>query len=288
MKSLVIGLGFGEKYTRMLKTMGHQVYTIDPNPTKSADYTMFEQALESAPWDTAHISTPNYTHYTLARRAAHHGTKIVFVDKPGVETPEQWQSLVEEFPNTRFMMVKNNQYRQGIDELKQKYEHAKDITFIWQNNNRVPSPGSWFCNKTKAFGGVSRDLLPHILSLFTYMDSDYSQYKWNPLIKYQNWQLEDLLDTDYGDVNPKGVYDVDDRVEISSIFKKKYVKFIADWRSLTGDKIGIIIDKEFYPLGLCPEEAYIEMFKTAIANQLNDEYWEKQLSQDLWIIGKIQ
>lgn len=288
MKSLVIGLGFGEKYTRMLKSMSHQVYTIDPNPVKSADYYSFEDALETAPWDTVHISTPNYSHYQLARRSAYHGAKIVFIDKPGVETAEQWQSLVDEFPATRFMMVKNNQYRQGIEKLKHKYEHAKNITFIWQNNNRVPSPGSWFCDKDKAFGGVSRDLLPHLLSLFTYMDTDYSQYKWNPIIKYHNWQLEDLLDTDYGVVNANGVYNVDDRVEISTLFKKKYIKFVADWRSMTGDKIGIIIDNEFYPLGLCPEEAYIEMFKTAITNQDNDDYWEKQLSQDLWIMEKIQ
>jgi predicted dehydrogenase len=291
MKSLVIGMGIGSMYAGVLKDMGAKVITVDSNPDKNPTYTTIESALNADVYDTAHISTPNFTHYRIARQVANAGTRIVFIDKPGVETAEQWNSLVKEFPGTRFMMVKNNQYRSNIEELKELYQANKEVLFIWQNDNRVPNPGTWFSTKALAFGGVSRDLLPHLISLFVALDNNYSNFNWNESRKYQNWRLEDLLNTDYGIVNPNGTYDVDDRVEIEcfSSENKNFKKntFIADWRSLTGNKIGIDFGNTFIELGLCPEEAYANMFRTAY-NRLNDTaFWNEQLTQDLYIIGRL-
>ena len=63
------------------------------------------------------------------------------------------------------MMTKNNQYRENITEMAEAADPKKGVTRInWINDNRVPS-GSWFTNKELAFGGVSRDLMPNLLSL---------------------------------------------------------------------------------------------------------------------------
>lgn len=287
MKSLIVGLGIGKMYQEVLSRMGSSTTTVDTNVDTNPTYLSLEQALDNTTYDTVHISTPNYTHYSIARQCGYNGAKIVFIDKPGVFASQQWESLTTEFPNTRFMMVKNNQYRDNITELQHAFDKSKHITFLWENHNRVPNPGSWFTDKSKAYGGVSKDLLPHLLSLFIRLDPTYMYYSWNDPIVYQNWKLEDLTNTEYGKVNINGIYDVDDRVELTAL-KYKKIKFVADWRSQTGNKIGIQMDNKFYPLGLCPETAYQAMFETAIKNIDNQEYWQEQKAQDMFIMDKTQ
>ena len=46
MKSLVVGLGFGQLYVNILKRMGHEVVTVDINPDAKADFTELTTAIE--------------------------------------------------------------------------------------------------------------------------------------------------------------------------------------------------------------------------------------------------
>jgi hypothetical protein len=43
-----------------------------------------------------------------------------------------------------------------------------------------------------------------------------------------------------------------------------------------------------HALGLCPESAYKKMIQTAVSNLNNNEFWNKQLKQDLWIHEQIE
>jgi hypothetical protein len=159
MKSLIVGMGIGNLYKDVLAKLGHEVVTVDNNPNVKADFTDVDPALLSGPFDTVHICTPNYTHENIARLAAPLA-KIVFIEKPGVESSSAWGDLITDFPDTRFMMVKNNMWRNNIPELAASASIAKTVNIRWIRKNCIPHPGSWFTTRKLAYGGVSRDLMP--------------------------------------------------------------------------------------------------------------------------------
>jgi predicted dehydrogenase len=290
MKSLVVGMGIGQLYKAVLEEIGNQVVTVDLDPDKG-DFTSVDMAIGShGRFDTVHICTPNFTHITIARKVAAI-SKIVFIEKPGVATSDAWQQLVKDYPATRFMMVKNNQYRDEIKHFRELAEQSSTVYLRWINRNRIPSPGSWFTTKAQSFGGVSRDLIPHMLSYYCAL-TDYRMGFKKFAQAEQLWQLEDIDSTDYGVVNPNGVYDVDDYCELEFLSGNTRYVLTADWRSMEEDNIGISFDMPGraikYPLGLCPETAYKKMIEQAIENINNDEFWQQQLAQDIWIHQQIE
>lgn len=290
MKSLVIGMGFGHLYKKVLTDLGYQVITVDSDPNKHADYpTVIAALFEHTDFDTVNICTPNYTHMELAGLVAPH-SKIVFVEKPGVQTADQWQELVRTFPKTRFVMVKNNQWRSNIAELQQLAATATTVHIEWSRRNCIPSPGSWFTTKELAFGGVSRDLMPHLLSLYIMMNPTWDKDTVSEESAEQIWQLAEIEDTEYGTVNPRGTYDVDDVCEIS--FGNKW-QLTANWRNLSHDNSAIEFCMQDNTikrrdLGWCPEAAYRAMILSAVENLDNTNYWQQQLDMDLWIHQRVE
>lgn len=286
MRSLIVGMGIGQLYKEVLTNLGHTIVTVDTDPEKGDYISVFEMLSNEKPFDTAHICTPNFTHKGIAEMLAPYAN-IIFIEKPGVESSEQWREMVESHPDTRFMMVKNNMWRDNIKELQALAKNATDIALNWINDDRVPNPGTWFTTKKLAYGGVSRDLIPHLLSLFISLEPDYKSADLKHMSYHKNWQLKDLTRSDYGIVNPDGEYNVDDLCSFRYNVNGKEYNIIADWRSLAGDDRTI----EFYSkngidtfqLGLCPESAYQNMIVDAIANSKNDEFWNTQFEQDLWI-----
>jgi predicted dehydrogenase len=288
MRSLVIGMGIGELYKRVLDELRHEIVTVDTQ--KPADFTSVDAAIDQYDhFDLAFICTPNYTHEQIAYKIASK-SHIVFVEKPGVISADHWQILHDSFPNTKFMMVKNNQYRDEIAILKNLINQILIIDIRWINYNRIPNPGSWFTNKKLAFGGVNRDLMPHLLSIVTaILPESYMDY---PIVldntQKTNWQLKDVLDTDYGTVDPNGVYDVDDYSRIHIKIKNIDTYLTADWRSkkIDDQSLQVILNNHqrmCFNLGLCPEKAYKTMIQTALYNSTNKQFWQDQLAQDLWI-----
>ena len=287
-RSIVMGMGIGQLYKTVLEKMGHEVITVDPDPAKQAMYPTLLDAVREHGWfDTAHVCTPNHTHAELAQILAD-CSKMVFVEKPGVKSYTDWAQLAVMFKTTRMMMVKNNMWREKITGLRELVKQAKTININWINKDRVPSPGSWFTTKELAYGGVSRDLMPHLLSLFIVLEPDYFDATETGRVFEKRWSLEDLTNTEYGTVNPDGVYDVDDFCNISFHVNGKNWNLTADWRSMTEDKRNI----EFimpsghivgYELGLCPEQAYEDMLKECIESYTKGEFWTEHLKHDLWI-----
>lgn len=292
MKSLVIGMGIGQLYKAVLLELGHTVVTVDYDINKGADYVSYELAfIQQGPFDTVHICTPNFTHMELAMYAGSMNASIVFVEKPGVQNSTDWLNLCKTYPTTRFMLVKNNQHRDEIKQFTELANQSKTIKISWNNRNRIPSPGSWFTTKELAFGGVSRDLIPHMLSYYCAMTDRTKGVKLFATAT-QRHRLEDIKDTDYGQVNPDGIYDVDDFCELE--FKNGDTKWIltANWRTLSDTDISISFDMPNsavkHQLGLCPEDAYKKMISTALQNLNNKEYWQEQFAQDIWIHKQIE
>jgi hypothetical protein len=286
MLSLVIGMGIGQLYRDVLLQAGHSVVTVDVDPHRQADYATVEAALTGEVYDSVHICTPNWTHEAIARQVAIHA-RIVFIEKPGLSSAEAWHALVTTFPSTRFMMVKNNQHRENINDLKDWAVKSDRVVLRWTNRNRVPGAGGWFTTRAKSWGGCSRDLMPHLLSLVCAFDSNWANKSPSICRMYQRWTLDDLLSTEYGIVDSNGTYDVDDRAALLYSGDTTY-DLVADWRNDFEDDRGV----EFFhgdvrlfrfELGLCPEDAYAKMIDVAFQNVYNKEYWDIQLSQDLWI-----
>jgi predicted dehydrogenase len=287
MKSLIIGMGIGSLYQTVLHETGNETVTVDVDPAKKSDYTSLESALnQHAHFDTVHICTPNYTHAEIADLVAGH-TRIVFVEKPGVATEYEWKRLVERHPNTRITMVKNNQWRPHYRYLKESYQNSESVTLRWENQNRVPSAGSWFTTRRLAFGGVSRDLLPHLLSFVSSWSDQFDTAEILSHCTEQRWQLGDLKSTEYGTVQPNGTYDVDDFVKLELTLDGKKLLLIADWKNNSHDDRSVCFSQRNsavrFELGLCPESAYQMMIETAFQNLNNDAFWEKQYRQDTWI-----
>jgi predicted dehydrogenase len=285
MNSLVVGLGIGQLYVDVFKKLGHIVDTVDPSENKNATYKS-HHSIEKK-YDIAVICTPNFTHEAIARDIADN-CKIVLIEKPGVKDRDAWKNLLSDFPNTRFMMVKNNQYRPEIKAMQHQMVHKpREIKLLWENKNRVPNPGSWFTTKELAFGGVSRDLIPHLLSYFTLL-SDYTNANKISWGISRIHTLAGLQDTDYGTANPHGTYDVDDVCQISYAFNGQVWTVEANWKSDVKDEISITFDRTVaFPLGLCPESAYETMVLTALENVHNKDFWDDQAKQDLWIHGQL-
>ncbi len=290
MKSLIIGMGIGQLYKSVLTQLDYEICTVDSDINKNADFPRIEPAiLIHGSFDTVHICTPNFTHLELAVKLAP-VSKIVFIEKPGLINKSEWAKLCKRFPRTRFMMVKNNMWRENIDELQEKATVAKNVDIEWIRRNCIPSPGSWFTTRKLAFGGVSRDLMPHLLSLYIALNPNWRIDSLNGVASIQNWLLEDIESTEYGTVNPNGTYDVDDQCDIH--FSNKWA-LRANWRSMDTERSAITFinqdnSKDIFELGWCPEDAYLNMIKDAVENLNNDEYWKVQLEIDLWIHERIE
>jgi predicted dehydrogenase len=289
-KALIIGMGFGRAvYKPVLEELDYQVITVDP--IQPADFLTVEAAIDAhRHFNTVNICTPNYTHEPLARTVAPYAD-IVFVEKPGVKDHYAWRQMVIDNPTTHFMMVKNNQYRDTIEQFKILADQSHTVRVVWNNKNRIPNPGSWFTTKERAFGGVSRDLIPHMFSYYTAL-TDYSKGNKLYATAVQRHELKDIIDTDYGRIDYNGTYDVDDFCEFE--FKNGDTTWVltANWKDDKADDVYISFDMKNsaakFVLGLCPEEAYKAMIKNAVNNLNNDEFWKEQLQQDLWIHRQIE
>jgi predicted dehydrogenase len=293
MKSLIIGMGIGNLYQSVLENLNHQIVTVDSNTNLSADYINFVDAIrDHVNFDTVHICTPNFTHETIARAVAPHA-RIVFVEKPGLEDSNAWGKLITDFPNTRFMMVKNNMWRDNIKNMIQQVSHSKTVKFKWINKNRIPKPGSWFTNKELAYGGVSRDLMPHLLSLYVAVNQHWQETVITGYEARRQHELKDITSTEYGEVNLDGVYNVDDVCKIKFIRNGLSWKLESNWADGREDNRAIEFELhdgtvERIELGLCPESAYNSMIKDAIAHANNDAWWLQQNTIDIWIHSMLE
>lgn len=291
MKALIVGLGFGQAvYKPVLYKLGYEICTVDLK--ENANYNNVEHAVrDHGKFDIAHICTPNYTHEKLARQVALY-SNIVFVEKPGVVNHVAWHNLIKDF-DARITMVKNNQYRTEISDFKKLISESCEVTIRWDSKNRIPNPGSWFTTKNLSFGGVSRDLIPHMLSYFTVL-TDYTSATKNHAVAYQQYTLDDIDSTDYGIVNKDGKYDVDDfcAFEFLDVDDVKWT-LTTNWKNNKEDDSSITFHLKDgnvikFDLGLCPESAYEKMIITAVDNLNNDKFWKDQYEQDMWIHRQIE
>lgn len=280
---LIVGLGIGSVYNNVLSSKSH-VETVDPDLDKGATYLTIDAIPFGSKYDLAIICTPNHLHYLNVIELR--GRCIVgkfLIEKPGFRTVEEWEEISKVH---EIYLVKNNIYRtELIDKIKSEMNTGEvlGIDISWINFDRIPGAGSWFTNKKMAFGGVSRDLVPHLLSIYLELFEEYDIYP-DKVVTTQYHSLSELNGSGYGKLLKDGVYDVDDFCEFNMDVKHIKVAFKADWKSDRIDRIGITLryhwGEAFYQLGLCPEKYYLDMVED-ILYTFNSK--EKHILMDTYI-----
>jgi predicted dehydrogenase len=291
--SLVIGMGIGKLYKSVLQELGFEVVTVDPDISKGADMPNVRAAvLAYTRFETVHICTPNYTHKKLVEEISPYA-KIIFVEKPGFKSSQEWIDTVKTRPFNRFMMVKNNMWRDNIEEMRSFIADSKTVKIKWINKNRIPGPGTWFTTKELAYGGVSRDLMPHLLSLYIALNDDWRTASMTGQEARQLHTLDKIEDTEYGAVKRDGVYDVDDLCKIKYMKNGRVWKMEANWADGKEDNRAVEFELadgtvKRFELGLCPESAYSAMISDAVNNADNYDWWKDQLEKDIWIHERME
>lgn len=291
MKALLVGLGgIGKNvYVPELQRMGFEVTTVDPK-TKEAHYPNIEQ-LPNVQYDLGVIATPNYTHFELAAEASEFCRNIL-VDKPGVGSVDAWRKLKTQHTSTNFTLIKNNLYRYSDNVFEQYYRSGLlvAVEINWLNANRIPQPGGWFTDKSKAFGGVAHDLFPH-LYCFLYLIFGNTKQEVRPISRqqYQRWNLETVGDTDYGRVDRTGVYNVADYAEEFLEFAPWHnpvripITLRASWKEGRDDQTVRLYLKDgsvvTYQFGLCPSYAYGNMFYDVLTQYYVSEDVHEELDK---------
>lgn len=292
----ILGLGIGSMYHKIL----HQyfdVVTIDIDYKKKANYLTLDDCLKfNKNFDLFIVATPNYLHKEHVHKVINY-SQVVLVEKPGLIFVKDYLEAFQRRRNV--FMTKNNMWREEFPHIKNiildqyRIDNLKEVKITWLNKSRVPFPGFWFTDKEKSLGGTSKDSFPHLLSEFYYLFSDLTDLNkltFDKDIK-QNFKLSEVLDTDYGEVNPTGVYDVDDFCEIK--FKELPVTITGCWKSPTGQdtRIGIEMilknnESKYYDLDLCPEYCYFKQFNYFLNMKEHDKV--EQFNADLFIHSIIE
>ena len=261
MKFLVVGLGIGQLYVNAAKHLQWEVDTVDTNADLNPTFT---EIPSTGSYDLAVICTPNYVHQDNLDKLLPI-CKQVLVEKPGLQSTQVWNTYVEQFPG-RVFMVKNNCFREFFYSIGLNLPSISHIELNWINKDRVPKPGSWFTNKELSFGGVSRDLLPHLLQVaIALVKYDVDNLKVVDSFKKQNYTLADIDATSYGTKIENGVYDVDDECDVMLVYKDTLPIFCKaawktdneeciEWKIFMRDGYNVT-----YSSGLCPETAYVTM-----------------------------
>lgn len=284
--ALLVGVGgIGSNvYLTQLRNLGYKVTTVDNvNP---ADYTSIESV--QGTFDIAIICVPNYLHLPFAEYLAPM-CKTIFIEKPGLPSADQWNYLCDKFKDTKFLMCKNNLYRDTYGFLD-KVDGIDNITSIkinWLNKNRIPNPGYWSTNRKQAWGGVALDLFPHLYcQMFKHFGQDITKFERANYMMMQKWTLEDLSGSDYGMVNVDGVYDVCDYASERWTVNGKMIEITASWKEGVDDQsITVQTDDSTmkWYFGLCPAEAYGKMIEEG---QTQDYAVHRML--DDWIHKNLQ
>lgn len=296
-KILIIGYGnVGKMYESILKSSTlhyFDVVTMDTEINSGAMYSDLDKCITEHPrFDCTIVCTPNNTHYSISKRMIEH-SGVVLVEKPGFKSAKQLRTLYDIHQN--IFVVKNNYFRDVVsnvgDYVMNNHKHINSINIDWRTKNRIPSPGSWFTNKRIAWGGTSRDILPHLLNIYYGIFFESDKCSNNKL--YYRYSLNDLNDTDYGTIDKGGVFDVDDACEVT-FADTIPTKLSCSWKEISmQDDIDIKIQIHLnagqtitYDLGLCPEQSYLRMVDYYL--DIEDEDKEEHHNMDMWMINTLE
>jgi predicted dehydrogenase len=288
MKALLVGLGgIGSNvYLPELIKLGYTVETVDPI-VGGATFEDTKQVTDQ--YDVAVICTPNFTHDNIARLLADK-VETIFIEKPGLPSSSQWNNLCEDFPHTKFILCKNNLYRNSygaLDDFLKGDEELTGIDITWFSADRIPNPGGWSTQRRKAWGGVALDLFPHLYCQLVKIFGGVPEMDRSSHSMAQQHVLGDLTGSDYGTLSNNGIYNVCDYAQETWYIDDKYpINVRASWKQGYDDQsVKIYTESSMYQwnFGLCPAYAYGSMIAVGVT-----EPYELHRHIDTWIHKNLE
>ena len=181
-------------------------------------YTDYKELLKDETIDSVDICTPNYLHSIIAVAAFEAG-KHVFCEKPdaiNVEEVLKMDAAAKKAGKT-LMVMRNNRHVE-ISKFAKKYIESGKMGEIycgrcgWQRRRGIPGKGGWFTTKEQSGGGPLIDLGVHLIDLSIWLMGNPTpvSVSGNTFSKFSDNDLSDSVNSDFGDKNAEGTFDVED------------------------------------------------------------------------------
>ncbi len=181
-------------------------------------YTDYKELLKNENVDAVDICTPNYLHSIIAVDAFEAG-KHVFCEKPdAVDVNEVLKmKAASEKAGKLLMVMRNNRFVSASQYAKKYIEDGKmgDIyagRCGWQRRRGIPGKGGWFTTKAQSGGGPLIDLGVHMIDLAIWLMGNPTpvSVSANTYCKFADNDTSDSVNSDFGDKNAEGTFDVED------------------------------------------------------------------------------
>ncbi len=184
----------------------------------AAVYTDYKELLKDEAIDAVDICTPNYLHSIIAVDAFNAG-KHVFCEKPdAVDVTEVLKmNAAAEKAGKVLMVMRNNRFVNASQYAKKFIEQGRmgDIyagRCGWQRRRGIPGKGGWFTTKAQSGGGPLIDLGVHMIDLAIWLMGNPTpvSVSANTFCKFADNDTSDSVNSDFGDKDANGTFDVED------------------------------------------------------------------------------
>lgn len=181
-------------------------------------YTDYKELLKDESIDAVDICTPNYLHSIIAVDAFDAG-KHVFCEKPDAINVEEVLKMNEaaEKAGKVLMVMRNNRFSSPSRIAKRFIDDGKMGEIYcgrcgWQRRRGIPGKGGWFTTKAQSGGGPLIDLGVHMIDLAIWLMGNPTpvSVSANTFSKFADNDTSDSVNSDFGDKNSDGVFDVED------------------------------------------------------------------------------
>ncbi len=181
-------------------------------------YTDYKELLKDETIDAVDICTPNYLHSVIAVAAFNAG-KHVFCEKPDAVNVTEVMKMNDaaEKAGKVLMVMRNNRFVSASQYAKSFIEKGRMGEIYagrcgWQRRRGIPGKGGWFTTKEQSGGGPLIDLGVHMIDLAVWLMGSPKpvSVSANTYCKFADNDTSDSVNSDFGDKNSNGTFDVED------------------------------------------------------------------------------
>ncbi|MDY3937647.1 MAG: Gfo/Idh/MocA family oxidoreductase [Oscillospiraceae bacterium] len=184
----------------------------------AAVYSDYKELLKDESIDSIDICTPNYLHSIIAVAAFEAG-KHVFCEKPDAVSVSEVMRMKEaaDKAGKTLMVMRNNRWVSASKYAKKYIESGRMGEIYcgrcgWQRRRGIPGKGGWFTTKEQSGGGPLIDLGVHMIDLAIWLMGNPTPVavSGNTYMKFADNDVSDSVNSDFGDKNSEGTFDVED------------------------------------------------------------------------------
>ncbi|MCR5781680.1 MAG: Gfo/Idh/MocA family oxidoreductase [Clostridia bacterium] len=181
-------------------------------------YTDYRELLRDPAIDAVDICTPNDMHSEIAVAALDAG-KHVICEKPDAIDVEKAMAMrsAAERNGKVLMVIRNNRFTAASRYLKSYIDAGRAGEIYcgrcgWQRRRGIPGKGGWFTTKAKSGGGPLIDLGVHMIDLAVWLMGNPRPVavSANTYSKFADNDVSDSVNSDFGDKDAAGTFDVED------------------------------------------------------------------------------